>query len=136
VSGLPLLDTNVVLRHLLQDHADHSPRATAMLTRIGVGDLSVHVTASVFFEAVFTLERQQRVPKSQIRAALVLILAIPGLLVHERSRLERALDLFVERNIPFVDAYLVATMEDLGSTQIISFDRHFDRIPGIERVEP
>ena len=30
----------------------------------------------------------------------------------------------------------VATMERDGITQLLSFDRHFDRIPGIERIEP
>jgi predicted nucleic acid-binding protein len=29
--ALPFLDTNILLRHLSQDHPDHSPRATALL---------------------------------------------------------------------------------------------------------
>ena len=48
----------------------------------------------------------------------------------------RALDLFVDLNIPYLDAYHAVAMDDLGCTQILSFDRDFDRIPGIERVEP
>lgn len=28
MTALPFLDTNVFLRHLVQDHDDHSPRAT------------------------------------------------------------------------------------------------------------
>jgi predicted nucleic acid-binding protein len=66
--ALPFLDTNVLLRHFLDDHADHSPRATAYLQRI--------------------------------------------------------------------DAYFAALMEQLKLTEIVSFDRDFDRVPGLTRVEP
>jgi hypothetical protein len=31
--ALPFLDTNIFLRHLVQDHADHPRRATASLAR-------------------------------------------------------------------------------------------------------
>jgi predicted nucleic acid-binding protein len=34
------------------------------------------------------------------------------------------------------DAYHAAVMESLGITEVISFDRHFGRIPGITRAEP
>jgi len=34
---LPFVDTNIFVRHFRQDHADHSPRATAFLTRIESG---------------------------------------------------------------------------------------------------
>ena len=61
---------------------------------------------------------------------------MPGLIVDEQPKLIRALDLFVDLNIPYIDAYHAVAMNDLGCTQILSFDRHFDRIPDIERVEP
>lgn len=136
MAGEPFVDTNVVLRHLLQDDHDHSPRATALFEAVGRGELSVRIAPSVVFETVFVLDRRNKAPKAWIRAAVLEILALPELLISERARLERALDLFVERNIPYIDAYHAAAMVDLGCTQILSFDRHFDRIPGIERVEP
>jgi len=136
VAGEPFVDTNVVLRHLLQDHEDHSPRASALFAAVGRGEISIQFTPSVVFETVFVLDRRNRTPKSWIRVAVLEILALPNLLVSERPRLERALDLFVERNIPYIDVYHAVAMNELGCTQILSFDRHFDRIPGIERVEP
>ncbi len=37
---------------------------------------------------------------------------------------------------PYIDVYHAVAMNNLGCTQILSFDRHSDRIPGVERVEP
>ncbi len=51
----PFLDTNVLLRHLTNDHADHSARATAFLTAVEVGQIRVRTADSVIFETVFTL---------------------------------------------------------------------------------
>ena len=136
MAGEPFLDINVVLRHLLQDHADHSPRASALFERIGLGEIEVQATPSVVFEAIYVLEKTWRVSKTDIRRAIGTILRLPRFNIVEKSRLERALDLFVERNIPYIDAYHAVAMDDLGCTQIISFDHHYDRIPGIERVEP
>ncbi len=136
MAGEPFLDSNVVLRYILRDHPDHTPRASALFVQLGRGEITAQATASVVFETVFTLDRQRKIPKPRIRSFVLDLLALPGLTVFERPRLERALDLFVERNIPYIDAYHAVAMDDLGCTQIISFDRHYDRIPGIERVEP
>ena len=43
--SFPFLDTNVLLRHLRQDHPAISPKATAILSRIEAGQLKVR-TAS------------------------------------------------------------------------------------------
>jgi predicted nucleic acid-binding protein len=54
---LPFLDANVILRHTLQDHDDHSPRATALIQRIEAGQQRVHTVDAVIFEVVFTITR-------------------------------------------------------------------------------
>ncbi len=133
---LPFLDTNVILRHLLGDHPDHSPRATAYLGRIERGELSVRTADTVVFELVFTLERSYRQPKARIREAVLALLGLPGIVLPGKRRLRRAFDLYVDLNLPFADAYHAALMEGLKLDEIVTFDQHFNRIPGITRVEP
>ncbi|MGD9894456.1 MAG: hypothetical protein AB7R89_15655 [Dehalococcoidia bacterium] len=48
---LPFLDANVILRHALQDHAEHSPRASALVQRIEDGEQRVHTVDAAIFEA-------------------------------------------------------------------------------------
>ena len=45
------LDTNMLLRHFLQDHPDQSPRATAYLARVENRELQVCTSDIVIFEA-------------------------------------------------------------------------------------
>jgi predicted nucleic acid-binding protein len=65
--AIPFLDTNILLRHLLQDHPEQSPKATAYLARIEGGEVRVRIAETVIFETVFTLQRQYGHPKAAIR---------------------------------------------------------------------
>ena len=136
IPALPFLDTNVLLRHLLQDHPDHSPRATAYLLRVEHGEAGVETADTVVFETVFLLERHYRRPKAAIRDQLLDILELPGVVLPGKSHLRAVFDLYVRHNISFADAYHVVQMRRRGLTEILSFDRGYDRVPGVTRVEP
>ena len=130
------LDSNVLLRHLLADHPQQSSRATEYLGRVERGEIEVHTSDTVVFEVVVTLERSYRQSKQAISDALLPLLELPGINLPGKRRYRRAFDLYVRYNLPFADAYHASAMESLGIAEVISFDRHFDRIPGITRVEP
>ena len=53
-----------------------------------------------------------------------------------QRRLRKVFDLYVDLNLPFADAYHVALMQRLGLRHIVSFDKEFNRVPGVTRVEP
>ena len=132
----PFLDTNILLRHLLQDQPDHSPRATAYLKQIEDGLVRVRTSDIVIFETVFTLQRWARRPKDQIRDVLLRIIDLPGIVLPGKRRLRKAFDLYVTRNVAFADAYHAVLMEQLKLKEIVSFDTDFDRLPGVIRKEP
>lgn len=134
--ALPLLDANIFLRHLGQDHPDHSPRATIYFQRIENGELRARTTKFVIFETVFTLERTYQVPRAQIQAQLLALIDLPGLVLPGKRRPHRAFQLYVAHNVSFVDAYNAAVVQELKLGPIVSFDRGYDRLPGITRIEP
>jgi predicted nucleic acid-binding protein len=70
MAGLPLLETNPILRHVLDDHPDHSPGSHALFNRIEAGQERVQTTDTVVFEAAFTLEKFYKVPRAQIQEVL------------------------------------------------------------------
>jgi predicted nucleic acid-binding protein len=129
------LDTNILLRHLCGDHPDLSVKATAILSRVEQGLIRAHVADTVIFETVFTLERHYRHSKVAIRENLLPLIDMPGIVLPGKRRYRQVFALYVERNLPFADAYYAVLMEQLKLTEIASFDRDFDRIPGITRVE-
>jgi predicted nucleic acid-binding protein len=134
--ALLFLDTNIFLRHLRQDHPDHSPRATAFLTRIEQGEVKVRTSDTVIFETVFTLERSYHQEKAAIRDTVLPLLELPGVVLPGKRRYRKVFSLYLEKNISFADAYHAVLMEHLHLTEIVSFDTDFDRIEGLTRIEP
>ena len=136
MSTFPFLDTNVFLRHLRGDHPDFSPRATALLRRIEQGSLKVRTADTVVFETVFTLERVYKQSKEAIRDAFLPLIELPGMVLPGKRRFRQVFTYYVERNISFADAYHAVLTESLRLRQIVSFDRDFDRVRTVSRVEP
>jgi uncharacterized protein len=134
--ALRFLDTNILLRHLSQDHPDHSPRATALLKQGENGELRVRLHDLVIAETVFTFQRTYKVPKAHIASALLPLIDLPGVELRGKRNYTRIFDLYVRLNISYADAYLAFVMRQAGSSQIHSSDRDFDRVPAISRVEP
>lgn len=132
----PFLDSNVILRHVLGDHPDHSPRATAYLRRIEQGEIKVRMFDTVIFEVVFTLQRQYKRPKPRIREAILPLLELSGIILPGKRRFRRVFDLYIDLNLSFADAYHTVLMEQLKLTEVVSFDPHFDRVKAIKRWEP
>ena len=131
------LDTNVLLRQVLQDHADHSPRAMAFIVAVEQGERAVRLTDTVVFEAVFTLEKTYGVPRADIRDALQPVLDLPGVVLPGKRLFHEVFGLYVqEAGLSFADCYHATTAKHLGLATFLSFDRKIGRIEGITRIEP
>ncbi|MCE7938333.1 hypothetical protein DCC79_06105 [bacterium] len=71
---------------------------------------------------------------------LLRLLEMPGVGLEQKRTIRQALELFVAH--PRVDyddcyhCYHAALVMARGERRVMSFDRHFDQIAGIERVEP
>jgi predicted nucleic acid-binding protein len=133
---LAFLDTNVLIRHILADHPDHSPRASSLILRIQRGEIRVEVSETVLFETIYLLERRFRAPKAEVRSAVQPIIELPGIVFAGKRRFLRALDFYTDHNLPIADALHAAITETLDPAEIISFDHHFRRVATITLVEP
>lgn len=127
------LDTNVILRHLLADNPEQSAKATAYLTRVEQGEIQARTADTVIFETVFTLERFYHQPKDKIRQALLPLIDLAGIILPGKRCYRQVFDLYVTLNLPFADAYHTVLAKRFQSSAVVSFDKHFDRIPGITR---
>ncbi|MGN6033478.1 MAG: PIN domain-containing protein [Thermomicrobiales bacterium] len=131
------IDSNVVICHLLQNHPDHSPRSSALFARIALGQETGVLGPTVVFETVFTMSRLEKLPRARVRHALIRLLALEHLICAERAILVESLELWVkETPLSFADCYHLLYARHLGLTQIYTFDRKMNRLPGVTRVEP
>jgi predicted nucleic acid-binding protein len=131
------LDTNIILRHLLNDHPDHSPRASGLLYRVSQGEIAVYFPDTAIFEAVYILTGLAKVPRPMVERSLISLLEPATFNMDHKSSVIGALDFWKDQPaIDFADCYYLALTEALGVTQIHTFDRKMDRYPGVDRVEP
>jgi predicted nucleic acid-binding protein len=130
------LDTNILICYFSKDDEAKAQKALALLQRLERGEERAETSLPVIFETVFTLQRRYHVPISQIRALLLPILRMRGLRLPSKTLCIAALDLYVERNISYVDAFNALYMRSRAITEVYSWDEDFDRIVGITRVEP
>lgn len=137
MASAPLLDTNILIRHITNDHLTQTPLATAYLGRIERGEIEARITDTVVFETVFLLERFYRIPRPDIRDHLVYLLELPAIRYPGRRRVRETFDLYVSRpSLSFADCLHAVLVMRQGLGGIVSFDRGFDRVPGLTRLEP
>jgi predicted nucleic acid-binding protein len=64
------------------------------------------------------------------------LLELPGIDLPSKGLYRQVFDLYLTSGVGFADCYhAVLTTQRLGSNEVISFDRDFDRLPGIVRRE-
>lgn len=131
-----VIDANIILRFLLDDHPEHSPRSRELMRRIRDGEEMVILPEVVVSDIVWTLRSFYHWPAERIRAFVRDLLTLQGVCGVRRQVLLNALDIFAELNVDFSDALIAAEMLQAGQKEIYSYDRDFDRIPGLQRLEP
>jgi len=136
VAALPVVDTNIFVRHIRQDHPDFSLRASAYIGQIETGAVTAKTNELVISETVYVLQSFYRMSKPAIVEVLLPIIALPNLKIPNKARLRKTLDWYARYNVSFVDAYLAVMTQQQKLPGLVSFDRNYGRIPNIPRVEP
>ena len=106
------------------------------MAEVEAGKVVVRTTDQVLFEVGYTLARTYDATRTEVRTALLGLIGLPGIVMPGKERWRRILDVYVEYRLSIVDAYHVVYMERLHLNEIVTFDKDFDRIPGIARIEP
>lgn len=125
----------MLLRHLLQDNPDESPRATAYLSRIEVDEVRVRTAITVVFEVVLALEHVYHQPRATIREVFLPLLDMPGIILPGKRQLTSVFDMYVALDLPFVTAYHIALMEHFEITEIVSCDSAYDAFESVRRIK-
>ena len=134
-----LIDTNVLLRHLLADHSTHSSAATRLIREIEQGQQTAWTTSLTIAEVVFVLtsKRTYNLPRAFVRQALLPLIELPNLKLAHKRLYRRVFDLYITHpGLSYVDAYEAARVEQEQPPELYSFDTDFDAIPTVTRVEP
>ncbi|MBI2431023.1 MAG: PIN domain-containing protein [Candidatus Levybacteria bacterium] len=130
------LDTNILIRYFTKDDEAKARQALALLQRVERGEEQIQTSTIVIFETVYVLRSIYHVPKPKIRELVGNLIRLRGLHLPGKYLCLDVLDLFVERNISFADAYNALYMRAQEIPEIYSWDTDFDKLEGITRIEP
>lgn len=132
------VDTNIFLRHLLNDVPAQSQAAHQLITAIEQGSLLAWTSPLVVAEIIFVLEnpKTHKVDRATLRDQLLPLLALAHLKLERKNLYPRVFELYVSHPVDYADAYHAALLEHYGQHHLFSFDRDFDAIPGLMRDEP
>jgi predicted nucleic-acid-binding protein len=122
-----VIDANVILRYLLQDHLEHFQKAYEILEQVKTGQIGAYVPEGVLVECVYVLLKVYRVPRNEIATSLSGILHYAGIINENRPILIESLKLFRDNNVDIVDAIVFATAERKGWT-VFSFDKDLKKL--------
>lgn len=136
--SVPFLDTNILLRHILDDDPDKSAACFALIRAIERGETTVWTSELAIAEVVFVLEskRTYHLPREAIRDVLLPLLDLPGIKLTHKRLYPRIFDLYTRLPIDFIDCYHVALMEQRNEHTLFSYDADFDKISDLTRREP
>lgn len=125
---MKIADTNVILRYILKDHPEFSPRSAELIEQN-----DIFLPTEIVCEVTYVLQKVYRMNKSDIRTVLQ-GLSDGGLITVEKPRvLRKALDVYAQKNLDIVDAYLCA-YRALEDVEVLTFDEKLQKCLKTEAV--
>jgi predicted nucleic acid-binding protein len=133
VSERRLVDTNLIVRYLVQDHEKHARAAGKLLDACDRGEVVIVILPAVLAECVFVLESFYEHSRADISSALSRLISSPGVEISDVAIQINALDRYRRTKIHFVDCLIAATAA-ASELAVASFDQDFRKF-GDVRVE-
>ena len=127
-----LIDTNVILRYLLDDHVELSPKADAFMLDVSEGAKRAEIFDVVIVECIYVMEKYYQIPKSEISTKLSGILNFSGIVNPDRSEILEALLKYNSTNIDIVDCILAA--HSSPEKVVISFDKDMKKLKAVSEI--
>jgi predicted nucleic-acid-binding protein len=128
------LDTNVLLRYLLQDDPAHSPQ----VNRIFEHQLSAanpgFVNLTTVLEIVWVMQGKMKKPSAEIAAHLKVILSREELVVQNELQVFEAVHALQKGIAEFEDALIGTLNLWAGCSATLTFDRKAARLPYFQPI--
>lgn len=128
------LDANIILSYLLGEPHTMAQAARAFFGSAEHGEIRLLLTSTTLAEVVWVLASAYGKERQEIATQMLAFVTARGIEADNEATL--ALSLFRDKNIDMADALLAARALLIGPPVVYSFDRHFDRVPGILRRAP
>jgi predicted nucleic-acid-binding protein len=133
VSRRRLVDTNLIVRYLVQDHEKHAQAAGKLFDACDRGEIVIVVLPTVLAECVFVLESFYEHPRGNISSALGRLISSPGVEIGGTTIQLDALNRYGKTKVHFVDCLIAATAA-AENMPVASFDQDLRKFTDV-RIE-
>ena len=128
------LDTNVLVRYIMQDDPKQSPKATAIVESLdGVG--SGYITLVSMIELVWVLTASFELTRAQVSQALDGIIRTKQFKIENADQIVRALRVFKLGKSDFADCLIERSANSAGCVKTVTFDVKASKHAGMTLVE-
>ena len=114
-----VLDTNYILRFLIKDNEEMYYEA-----RNAIKNNDCFIDNEVLAEVIFVLLKVYKTSKDDIRTSLEKFLSLPNIILNSKVTILKALEIFDEKNLDFVDAILCAKSKKY---EVKTFDKKLNK---------
>lgn len=130
------VDTNIFIRFLVNDDPVKADACEILFRKTIAGEELLFTSDMVIAEIVWVLESYYELTKSDVREKVEKILNTRNLTCPNKEILLNALSVYHEMNIDFIDAYNAFILKKNSIDELYSYDKHFDRLRWLKRIEP
>ena len=130
------IDTNIFIRFFVNDGSKECKNVERFFNKLVAANTKYMTSTMVIAEIVWVLEKYYKMDKKNVCENIRLILDTPNIIIKEKQTLHDSIEIFRKQNIDFIDAYNYTCALKNSSSEIISYDRHFDRLNLLKRTEP
>jgi predicted nucleic-acid-binding protein len=116
------IDANVILRYILKDHAELSPKAKNLIS-----ENIVETPIEVLCEVVFVLTRIYGIARKDIADTLLDFYENTNCILPHREAVIKGIEYFSSQNLDFVDCILAGYYE-AENTTIQTFDTKLEKL--------
>jgi predicted nucleic-acid-binding protein len=126
------LDTNILVRYLVQDDPEQSARATEILERRLTEKNSGFVSVVAMVETVWVLDRAYFLTAQEIATAIERLLQVDVLAIENEQEVFTAMVALKQERGSFADALIAELGARVGCSRTLTFDRKATRLPSFE----
>jgi predicted nucleic-acid-binding protein len=133
---MKFIDTNIFIRFLVNDIPQKADGCEKIFKNAVAKKEILIATEMVIAEIIWVLESYYELPHQDVQEKVEKILNTPNLICPHKDLILNALTIYGENNIDYIDAYNALILKDKGIKEVYSYDKHYDRMDWLTRLEP
>ena len=131
---MPSLDTNILIRYLVQDDPKQNREANAFIAQYANTNASLFHPSTVILETAWVLRSVYKFSKESIIDLFTSLLEAREISFQDEASVERAVYLFRDHHVDFADCFHVATAYTFNHLPLVTFDKKAVRAEEIEAI--